>query len=142
MAPAAGSLRACEPFRGELRRHRVVTADGLDYLVTTADERLRGHGFVTASYPVANGYLVMLRQPLCVLTSEHEAEAHDRHMLLVQVLAEGGTRVVRARRNLAAWRRAERRVDGRQSNRPTACDTPREPSRLAAAVAGQVAGVS
>lgn len=109
--PAAGSVRSCAAQRGELWRHRVITADGLDYLVATTDERHRDQGYVTACFPVASGYLVMYRQPLCALPSADEAEARERHTLLTTVLAEGGTRVVRARRNLAAWRRAERRVD-------------------------------
>jgi hypothetical protein len=133
LAPAAGSVRACELFRGELWRHRVMTADGLDYVVTTADERHRGQGFVTASYPVASGYLVMLRQALCVLTSEDEAEAHERHRLLVKVLAEAGTRVVRARRNLSAWQRAERRIDAPRVKRSIGAE--RGPSELVTAAA-------
>ena len=119
--PVAGSVRSCAAQRGELWRHRVITAaDGLDYLVATTDERHRKQGYVTACFPVASGYLVMYRQPLCALPSADEAEASERHTLLLTVLAEGGTRVVRARRNLAAWRRAERRVD---VSRPRATQT-------------------
>lgn len=103
-----GSVRACPAYRGELARHRLVTADGLDYVVATADERSRGRGLVTAAYPVVRGYLIMMRQPLCTLLSADEDEAREQHALLVRVLAEGGTGVVRARRRSAAWRRAER----------------------------------
>jgi hypothetical protein len=107
--PRAGSARACALFRGELARHRVITADGLDYVVTSAVER--GQGYVTAAYPVARGYLVMMRQPLCLLNSVDDAAARAQHALLVRVLTQGGTGVVRARRRSAAWRRAERTVD-------------------------------
>lgn len=109
--PQPGSVRPCAAYRGELARHRIITADGLDYLVATADESRRGRGYVTAAYPVARGYLVMLRQPLCELRCEDDSEAHAQHAQLVDVLAQLGTAVVRARRRSAAWRRAERRVE-------------------------------
>jgi hypothetical protein len=109
--PRAGSVRACELYRGELARHRVITADGADYLVATADERRRSQGYVTAAYPVARGYLVMMRQPLCVLTSADEVAAREQHSLLIRALTHGGTGVVKARRRSAAWRREERTVD-------------------------------
>src|SRR5579859_5069635 len=64
-----GSVRPCSTYRGELARHRVITADGADYLITTSDERRQGSAFVTAAYPVARGYLIMMRQPLCALES-------------------------------------------------------------------------
>ena len=109
--PAVGTARACATFRGELARHRVITADGLDFVVATADGSRRGQGYTTSAYPVANGYLVMLRQPLCALPSADEAEAWAQHDQLVRVLAELGTGVVRARRRSAAWRKAERMVE-------------------------------
>ncbi|HEV7127566.1 MAG TPA: hypothetical protein VGN32_08995 [Ktedonobacterales bacterium] len=109
--PRAGSVRACVVYRDELARHRVMSADGLDYLVATVDQRLQGRGFVTAAYPVARGYLVMMRQPLCTLVSEGKTAAHRQHTQLVEVLAQAGAGVVKARRRSAEWRRAERRVD-------------------------------
>ena len=105
-------VRQCERYRGELARHRVLTADGADYVVATADERHLNRAFTTAAYPVSRGYLVMMRQPLCVLTSQDAAAALGQHELLVRVLADVGTGVVRARRRSAAWRRAERSVQG------------------------------
>jgi hypothetical protein len=106
-----GSVRSCSTYRGELARHRVITADGADYLLTTADERRQGRGYVTAAYPVARGYLIMMRQPLCALESLDEAAALRQHTLLLNVMVEAGTGVVRARRRSAAWRRAERTVE-------------------------------
>ncbi len=111
---ACGSVRACATFRGELARHRLITADGMDYIVATADVRRQGRGYVTTAYPVARGYLVMMRQPLCELTCPDEGAAYEQHELLVRVLAEAGTGVVRARRRSAAWRRAERTVDAEE----------------------------
>ena len=104
----------CAVFRGELARHRVITADGLEFVVATADDSRRGRGYSTSAFPVANGYLVMMRQPLCALPSADEAEARAQHDQLVRVLAELGTGVVRARRRSAAWRKAEREVDPEQ----------------------------
>ncbi|HEY7983921.1 MAG TPA: hypothetical protein VID73_07135 [Ktedonobacterales bacterium] len=106
-----GSVRPCSTYRGELARHRVITADGADYLITTADERRQGRGYVTAAYPVARGYLIMMRQPLCALESLDEAAALRQHALLLDVMVESGTGVVRARRRSAAFRRAERTVE-------------------------------
>src|SRR5262245_32215329 len=108
---AAGAVRPCPPYRGELARDRGVPADALDYVVATADERRQGRGYVSAAFPVARGYLVMMRQPLCALPQADEAAAREQHALLVRVLAEAGTGVVRARRRSAAWRRAERTVE-------------------------------
>jgi hypothetical protein len=105
-------VRECTRYRGELARHRVLTADGQDYVVATLDERNRDRGFTTAAYPVSRGYLVMMRQPLCVLPSRDEDAARAQHDLLARVLAEAGTGVVRARRRSAAWRKAERAAQG------------------------------
>jgi hypothetical protein len=122
-----GSMRQCPPYRGELARHRVITADGADYLVTTADERRQGHGYVTAAYPVARGYLIMMRQPLCALECLDATEAQRQHALLIEVMVTAGTGVVRARRRSAAWRQAERVVE--RTAEPAAltpASTPRE----------------
>jgi hypothetical protein len=95
------------PYAGELARHRVITADGHDYVVATT--RVQGDdGFVTGAYPVTRGYLVMVRQPLCELRDGEAAAAHERHKQLVRVLAEAGVKLVRARRALAARHHSER----------------------------------
>lgn len=101
-----GSARACLPYRDELLRHRVITADGHDYVVATLQARREG-SLVTSAYPVQHGYLVLVRQPLCETRSAGEEEAREAHAQLVRVLAEAGTGVVRARRMLAARSRAE-----------------------------------
>ena len=80
-------------------------------MVAIGDESRRGRGYVTAAYPVARGYLVMLRQPLCELRSADDTSAHAQHTQVVDVLAQLGTAVVRARRHSVAWRRAERQVE-------------------------------
>lgn len=108
MQPACGSVRTCIPYAGELARHRLITADGLDYIVATTQQSKRTQHYVTGAYPVTRGYLVMLRQPLCEVRTESAEAAHAEHDALVQVLAEAGVSVVRARRILAARRRAER----------------------------------
>lgn len=105
--PQAGSVRSCMPYRDELARHRVITADGHDFAVAT-HMRPRGKGYITGAYPVQQGYLVMVRQPLCELRSGDEDHARYEHEQLVQVLAEAGIGVVRARRALAARQRAEK----------------------------------
>jgi hypothetical protein len=118
-----GSVRECLPYADEQARHRVVTADGHDYVVATTRAQGEREAYVTGAYPVNRGYLVMVRQPLCELRSRDALEAAERHEQLVRVLAEAGVQLVRARRALAARHRSERltlvevsaaREDGRQ----------------------------
>ncbi len=104
--PPTGSVRSCMTYRDELLRHRVMTADGHDFAVAT-HTRPRG-GYITGAYPVQQGYLVMVRQPLCEVRSDDRESALNEHEHLVQVLAEAGIGVVRARRALAARQRAEK----------------------------------
>ena len=59
--PPVGSVRSCMPYRDELLRHRVITADGHDFAVAT-HKRPNGKGYITGAYPVQHGYLVMVRQ--------------------------------------------------------------------------------
>jgi hypothetical protein len=125
VTPRAGTVRACELYRGELARHRVIAADGADYVVATVDERRRNQAYVTAAYPVLRGYLVMMRQPLCALSSADETAAREQHNLLIRALTQGGTGVVKARRRSAALRRAERTV-----TTPSATEISLEPADL------------
>ncbi len=103
----AGVARPCMTYAGELARERVVTPDDQDYIVTTAADIRAGSGFLTGAYPVSRGYLVMMRQPLVEFHSATEEEARERHAQLSSVLAEAGSRVVRARAALLARKRAE-----------------------------------
>lgn len=103
-----GSVRSCIPYHSELARHRLISADGHDYVVATARGDSEGRSFVTGAYPVTRGYLVMIRQPLCEVRTVNVEVAREQHEQLVRVLAEAGVRVVRARRSLAARQRAER----------------------------------
>jgi len=104
--PTAGSVRTCMTYRDELLRHRVMTPDGRDFAVATHTRP--GGGYITGAYPVQQGYLVMVRQPLCEVRSDDREGALIEHEQLVQVLAEAGIGVVRARRALAARQRAEK----------------------------------
>ena len=105
--PANGTVRRCAPYRGETLRHRVISADGHDVVVTTVHAP---HGaFLTGAYPVQQGYLVMIRQPYFEARSATEEAATEQHEQLVRALAEAGVGIVRARRRLAARQRAEQR---------------------------------
>lgn len=105
--PANGTVRRCDPYRGETLRHRVISADGHDIAVTTVHAP---HGaFLTGAYPVQQGYLVMISQPYFEARSANEAAANEQHEQLVSALAEAGVGIVRARRRLAARQRAEQR---------------------------------
>jgi hypothetical protein len=102
-----GSVRTCMPYGGELARHRLITADGHDYVVATVHLPGRKQPFTTGAYPVSRGYLVMARQPLYEVKSLNGDAAREQHEQLVAVLVEAGVGVVRARRALAARQRAE-----------------------------------
>lgn len=107
--PPAGTVRTCMPYRGEVARHRVISADGYDYAVATTYLPGRRLPYTTGAYPVSRGYLVMVRQPLYEVGSETLEAAHAQHDQLVNVLADAGVRIVRARRALAARQRSENR---------------------------------
>jgi hypothetical protein len=105
--PANGTVRRCAPYRGETLRHRIISADGHDVVVTTVHAP---HGaFLTGAYPVQQGYLVMIRQPYFEARSANEEASVEQHEQLVRALAEAGVGIVRARRRLAARQRAEQR---------------------------------
>jgi hypothetical protein len=76
-------------------RHRVMSADGRDVAVVTS---VAPRDYVTGVYPVQNGYLVMVCQPLFELRCASGEAAREQHAQLVGALAEVGVRVVRARR--------------------------------------------
>lgn len=107
--PPAGTVRTCMPYRGEVARHRVISADGYDYAVATTYLPGRRQPYTTGAYPVLRGYLVMVRQPLYEVCSETTEAAHEQHEQLVNVLAHAGVQIVRARRALAARQRSESR---------------------------------
>ncbi len=120
--PAHGSVRTCVPYRGELARHRLITADGSDYVVATIFLQGRHKGYLTGAYPVTRGYLVMMRQPLYEIRSDDETTARANHERLVSVLAEAGVSIVRAERMLAARLRAEKQEAA--ASRRLAADLP------------------
>lgn len=103
-----GSVRSCALYRDELARHRLITADGHDFVVSTVRVRGGKYRYLTGAYPVQLGYLVLVRLPLCESRSLQPEEARVVHERLVRVLADAGVGVVRARRALAARQRAER----------------------------------
>jgi hypothetical protein len=105
--PPCGSVRTCMPYGGELARHRLITADGHDYVVATVHLPGRKQPFTTGAYPVSRGYLVMVRQPLYEVKSLDAGTAREQHEQLVSVLVKAGVGIVRARRALAARQRAE-----------------------------------
>ena len=102
-----GSVRPCGLYAGELLRHRIITADGHDVAVVTSPRDGQKPALLTVAYPVQNGYLVMIRQPICTLRANDEAGARETHERLVRVLAEAGVGVVRARRLVGHQANAE-----------------------------------
>jgi hypothetical protein len=105
--PATGSVRRCVPHPDELERHRVISADGHDVVVTT--DRAAHDSWLTGAYPVQQGYLIMICQPYFEAQSETAEAAAEQHEQLVRALAGAGVGIVRARRRLAARQRFEQR---------------------------------
>jgi hypothetical protein len=97
-------VRPCVAQRGEVLRHRVMSADGRDVAVVTS---VAPRDYVTGVYPVQNGYLVMVCQPLFEIRNASGDTAREQHAQLVGALAEVGVRVVRARRQRDALNQAE-----------------------------------
>ncbi len=90
--------------RNEIERHRLLSADGYDTVVTTIHA---AHGvYLTGAYPIQHGYLVMICQPYFEAQSATVKTAAVQHEQLVRTLADAGVGVVRARRRLAARRAA------------------------------------
>jgi hypothetical protein len=105
--PTNGTVRRCAPHPDELARHRVISADGYEVVVTTVHAP---HGaWLTGAYPVQHGYLVMICQPYFEAQSTSQEAAAEQHDQLVGTLADAGVAIVRARRRLAARQRAEQR---------------------------------
>jgi hypothetical protein len=107
--PANGTVRRCAPYRGEIERHRIISADGYDVVVTTIHAAQAQPGYLTGGYPVQQGYLVMIRQPYFEAHSATAGAAAEQHEQLVRALSGAGVGIVRARRRLAARQRAEQR---------------------------------
>lgn len=102
---ANGTVRRCTPHPDELERHRVISADGYEVVVTTVHAP---HGvWLTGAYPVQQGYLIMIGQPYLEAQSATQEAAAEQHNQLVRALADAGVGIVRARRRLAARQRAE-----------------------------------
>jgi hypothetical protein len=104
---ANGTVRRSALHRDELKRHRVISADGYEVVVTT--DRAAHDSWLTGAYPVQQGYLVMICQPYFEAQSKTAEAAAEQHEQLVRALAGAGVGIVRARRRLAARQRAEQR---------------------------------
>jgi hypothetical protein len=103
--PANGTVRRCALHPDELARHRVISADGYEVVVTTVHA---AHGvWLTGAYPVQQGYLVMICQPYFEAQSATQEAAAEQHEQLVRALSGAGVGIVRARRRLAVRQRAE-----------------------------------
>jgi hypothetical protein len=102
---ANGTVLRCALHRDEIARHRVISADGYDVVVTTVHSPQSA--YLTGAYPVQHGYLVLIRQPYFEAQSATEEAAAEQHKQLVHALAGAGVGIVRARRRLAARQRAE-----------------------------------
>src|SRR6185437_7456915 len=74
---ANGTVRRCVPHPDELERHRVISADGYEVVITTVHAP---HGvWLTGAYPVQQGYLIMIGQPYLEAQSATQEAAAEQH---------------------------------------------------------------
>ncbi len=73
----------------DLARHIAIAPDGKRYVVAVFDDRSTGRGYVSAVYPQQNGYLTLVRLPVCELSSETAEQAVQRHIELVEAIQQG-----------------------------------------------------
>ncbi len=73
----------------DLARHIAIAPSDQRYVVATFDDRHLGRGYITAVYPQQNGYLTLVRLPVCELSSETPEQAEQRHVALVQAIQQG-----------------------------------------------------
>lgn len=70
-------------------RHVAQAPDGRRYVVATFDDTRMNRGYVTAIYPQQNGYLTLVRLPVCEYSAETPELALQRHVTLVQTIQQG-----------------------------------------------------
>jgi hypothetical protein len=70
-------------------RHIAITPDKRHYVVATFDDTRLGRKFVTAVFPQQNGYLTLVRLPVCEFQAENPEEALQRHVALIQAIQQG-----------------------------------------------------
>ena len=70
-------------------RHAVQSPDGRSYVVASFDDTRMDRGHVTAVFPQQNGYLTLVRLPVCEFQAETPEQALQRHVALIQAIQQG-----------------------------------------------------
>jgi hypothetical protein len=73
-------------------RHVAITPDGRHYVVASFDDTRMKRGHVTAVYPQQNGYLTLVRLPVCEFHAESPEQAMQRHITVIQAVQQGKLR--------------------------------------------------
>jgi hypothetical protein len=73
----------------DLARHIATAPDDKRYVVATFNDVRMGRDIVTAVFPQQNGYLTLVRLPVCEYSSEHAEEALKMHRDIVIAIQQG-----------------------------------------------------
>jgi hypothetical protein len=73
----------------DLARHIAIAPDGKRYVVATFDDNNLHRGYVTMVYPQQNGYLTLVRLPVCGYAHQTIEGATSRHITTVQSIQQG-----------------------------------------------------
>ncbi len=77
----------------DLARHIAIAPDKTQYVVATFDDSRVGRNYVSVVYPQLNGYLTLVRLPVCEYSTEDPEQAVRRHIALVEAIQQGKLRV-------------------------------------------------
>lgn len=73
----------------DVARHIATEPGGKRYVVATFNDAHMKRDIVTAVYPQQNGYLTLVRLPVCEFSTDDIEQAVQRHVTLVQKIQQG-----------------------------------------------------
>jgi hypothetical protein len=73
----------------DLARHVAIAPDEKRYIVATYNDTLMGRGIVTSVFPQQNGYMTLVRLPVCEFSTDDEEQALQRHREVVLAIQRG-----------------------------------------------------
>jgi len=73
----------------DLARHIATAPDGKRFVVATYNDVRMKRDIVTSVFPQQNGYLTLVRLPVCEFSSKSAEDAETRHIEVVQAIQQG-----------------------------------------------------
>jgi hypothetical protein len=73
----------------DLARHIAADPDDKRYVVATYTDTRLGRGIVTSVFPQQNGYMTLVRLPLCEFSTTDEEKALKRHRDVIVAIQQG-----------------------------------------------------